>query len=108
MNVCGNNKISIELTYLAFYIQVMVWDGRSPDSPVHTLSAHQAAVKAISWCPWQPKTLASGGGTNDREIRFWNTATGACINSVDTGISKINKLIFTVIPVKDFILKIST
>ena len=63
----------------------MVWDGRSPDSPVHTLSAHQAAVKAISWCPWQPKTLASGGGTNDREIRFWNTATGACINSVDTG-----------------------
>jgi len=65
--------------------QVMVWDGRSPDSPVHTLSAHQAAVKAISWCPWQPKTLASGGGTNDREIRFWNTATGACINSVDTG-----------------------
>lgn len=72
----------------------MVWDGRSPDSPVHTLSAHQAAVKAISWCPWQPKTLASGGGTNDREIRFWNTATGACINSVDTGISNISKLIF--------------
>lgn len=65
--------------------QVMIWDGRSPDSPVHTLSAHQAAVKAISWCPWQPKTLASGGGTNDREIRFWNSATGSCINSVDTG-----------------------
>ena len=67
----------------------MVWDGRSPDSPVHTLSAHQAAVKAISWCPWQPKTLASGGGTNDREIRFWNSATGICINSVDTGKSEI-------------------
>ena len=66
-----------------------MWDGRSPDSPVHTLSAHQAAVKAISWCPWQPKTLASGGGTNDREIRFWNSATGSCINSVDTGTTLI-------------------
>ena len=65
--------------------QVMVWDGRSAGSPIHTLSAHQAAVKAISWCPWQPKTLASGGGTNDREIRFWNSVTGTCINSVDTG-----------------------
>ena len=39
---------------ILFCLKVMVWDGRSPDSPVHTLSAHQAAVKAISWCPWQP------------------------------------------------------
>ena len=76
----------------------MTWDGRSPDSPVHTFSAHQAAVKAISWCPWQPKTLASGGGTNDREIRFWNTATGACINSVDTGknIGNIHRVRFRI------------
>ena len=63
----------------------MIWDGRSVDSPVHTLSEHQAAVKAISWCPWQPKTLASGGGTNDREIRFWNSASGLCLNTVDAG-----------------------
>lgn len=45
---------------------------------------HQAAVKALAWCPWQSNTLASGGGTADRTIRFWNTQTGACINSVDT------------------------
>jgi cell division cycle protein 20 (cofactor of APC complex) len=28
--------------------------------------------------------LASGGGTADRSIRFWNSSTGACLNCVDT------------------------
>ena len=27
----------------------------------------------------------SGGGGNDRCIKFWNTHTGLCLNSVDTG-----------------------
>ena len=33
--------------------QVLLWDGRNSSAPVHTLTAHQAAVKAVSWCPWQ-------------------------------------------------------
>ncbi|XP_072391182.1 cell division cycle protein 20 homolog [Diabrotica undecimpunctata] len=53
-------------------------------TPLHTFTAHQAAVKALSWCPWQPHILASGGGTADRHIRFWNCNTGSCVNSVDT------------------------
>ncbi|XP_077981663.1 cell division cycle protein 20 homolog [Glandiceps talaboti] len=53
-------------------------------SPIHTFTQHQAAVKALSWCPWQPSVLASGGGTADRHIRFWNANTGALLNSVDT------------------------
>ncbi|CBJ28300.1 conserved unknown protein [Ectocarpus siliculosus] len=61
--------------------------GRS--SPVHrprrTLVQHQAAVKALAWCPSQRHLLASGGGTADRTIKFWNTANGAMLNSVDTG-----------------------
>lgn len=44
----------------------------------------QAAVKAIAWCPHQPNLIASGGGTADRHIRFWNSATGACIGERDT------------------------
>ena len=28
---------------------------------------------------------ASGGGTADRTIRFWNILTGQCLQSVDTG-----------------------
>lgn len=65
--------------------QVLLWDGRNTSTPVHTLNAHQAAVKAVSWCPWQPRTLATGGGTSCRQVKFWNTASGNCINSLDTG-----------------------
>jgi WD40 repeat protein len=44
-----------------------------------------AAVKAISWSPHQHGLLASGGGTADRCIRFWNTATNTALSCVDTG-----------------------
>eukprot|EP01087_Luapelamoeba_hula_P016798 TRINITY_DN51_c0_g1_i4.p1 TRINITY_DN51_c0_g1~~TRINITY_DN51_c0_g1_i4.p1 ORF type:complete len:472 (+),score=56.84 TRINITY_DN51_c0_g1_i4:77-1417(+) len=61
-----------------------VWDaGR--ETPRYTLTDHQAAVKAIAWCPFQARTLASGGGTADRCIKLWNTETGALLQSVDTG-----------------------
>lgn len=51
---------------------------------LHRLSDHCAAVKALAWCPFQANLLASGGGTADRCIKFWNTHTGAMLNSVDT------------------------
>lgn len=63
---------------------LMIWDARN-DRPTHTLTDHQAAVKALAWCPFQSNLLASGGGTADRTIKFWNTTTGACLNSIDTG-----------------------
>ena len=40
--------------------------------------------QALDWCPFQRNLLATGGGTADRHIRFWNAATGTCLNSVDT------------------------
>jgi len=49
------------------------------------LTDHQAAVKALAWSPHERNLLASGGGTADRSIKFWNAASGALINSVDTG-----------------------
>ena len=52
--------------------------------PIYSLNQHQAAVKALAWCPWQNNILASGGGTADRTIRFWNCNTGACLNTIDT------------------------
>jgi cell division cycle 20-like protein 1 (cofactor of APC complex) len=48
-------------------------------------SAHTAAVKAISWSPHHRGILASGGGTADRKIRFWNSMNGQCVNEIDTG-----------------------
>ena len=50
---------------------------------VCSLSHHQAAVKALAWCPWQPGVLASGGGTSDRTIRIWNCNNGTSLNCVD-------------------------
>ncbi|XP_067000605.1 cell division cycle protein 20 homolog [Anabrus simplex] len=56
----------------------------SQGQPLYSFSQHQAAVKAVAWCPWQPHILASGGGTADRCIRFWNCNTGICLNTIDT------------------------
>lgn len=53
-------------------------------TPLHQLTAHQSAIKALAWCPWQSGILASGGGTADRCIKIWNANTGACVNSTDT------------------------
>lgn len=46
---------------------------------------HLAAVKAIAWSPHQHGLLASGGGTADRCIRFWNTLTSQPLQCMDTG-----------------------
>lgn len=54
------------------------------NNPTHCLTEHQAAVKALAWCPWQPHILASGGGSADRHIRTWNATTGVCLQSTDT------------------------
>jgi cell division cycle protein 20 (cofactor of APC complex) len=63
-----------------------IWDERrvATAPPVFSFDQHHAAVKALAWCPWQKNLLASGGGTADRMIRFWNTNNGAFVNAVDT------------------------
>ena len=64
--------------------KLFVWNGSSTQ-PVHAFTEHLAAVKAIAWSPHHHGLLASGGGTADRSIRFWNTLTGQAMQSVDTG-----------------------
>lgn len=70
-------------TALAF-LQLLVWN-HSSLSPVQQYTEHLAAVKAIAWSPHQHGLLASGGGTADRCIRFWNTLTGQPLQCIDTG-----------------------
>ncbi|XXG59882.1 hypothetical protein AAC387_Pa04g1889 [Persea americana] len=67
-----------------------IWDlsmasSNSRTQWLHRFEDHSAAVKALAWSPFQRNLLASGGGAGDRCIKFWNTHTGACLNSVDTG-----------------------
>jgi len=64
--------------------KLFVWN-LSSQTPMQTYTDHLAAVKAIAWSPHHHGLLASGGGTADRCIRFWNTLTGQSMQSVDTG-----------------------
>jgi len=81
---------------------VAVWDTTaslgapgSGSRPLHTITSHQSAVKAVSWCPWQHQVLATAGGTVDRTIRVWNTQGGRCtqIHSLDTG-SQVSSIVW--------------
>lgn len=72
------------LLSLSVCSQLLVWSASSRTLE-HKFTDHTAAVKAIAWSPHQPCVVASGGGTADRTIRFWNTTTGTALHSVDTG-----------------------
>ncbi|QLL34970.1 hypothetical protein HG536_0H03450 [Torulaspora globosa] len=69
---------------------VMIWDTRV-SMPQWIKRNHTAAVKALSWCPFIPNLLASGGGQTDKHIHFWNTATGANVGTISTG-SQVSSL----------------
>lgn len=65
---------------------VCIWDMQSGSRwhPRYVLQDHRAAIKALAWSPWQSNLLATGGGSADRRLRFWNSNSGICMNSVDT------------------------
>ncbi|KAI8994713.1 WD40-repeat-containing domain protein [Pilobolus umbonatus] len=62
-----------------------IYDVRNT-KPHYSNSIHEgSAVKAIAWCPWNRGLLATGGGTNDKNIRIWNANLGTVLNTVYTG-----------------------
>ena len=73
--------------------KLMIWNLSSNQAQAK-FSEHQAAVKAIAWNPNQAGLLATGGGTADKCIRFWNTHTLQPINYIDTG-SQVCNLVFS-------------
>ncbi|XP_076048627.1 cell division cycle 20 protein fzy isoform X2 [Oratosquilla oratoria] len=70
-----------------------IWENGSA-TPTHTLTQHQAAVKALAWCPWQNNLLATGGGTADRTLRLWNCSTGSCLKEVSTN-SQVSSIVWS-------------
>lgn len=72
---------------------LMIWNLHS-NKPLMVSANHSAAVKAIAWSPHHHNLLASGGGTADRTIRFWNTSSMTQINKYDTG-SQVCNLVFS-------------
>lgn len=80
----GDTWLQRKFNHLSPLCQLLVWN-HSSLSPVQQYTEHLAAVKAIAWSPHQHGLLASGGGTADRCIRFWNTLTGQPLQCIDTG-----------------------
>lgn len=64
--------------------KLFIWGG-TDQRPTWRFGEHRAAVKAIAWSPHQRGVLASGGGTADKKIRFWNSLTGGLVSEWDTG-----------------------
>lgn len=66
---------------------VCIWDVRSSNNtqqPLFVKNTHKAAVKSLLYCPFQNNLLATGGGSTDKTINFWNTSTGTRVNSIET------------------------
>lgn len=66
-------------------------DAGPGDSPLWKFHEHTAAVKALAWDPHVSGVLATGGGTQDKHIRFWNVINGSMLNELDTG-SQVSSL----------------
>lgn len=71
------------------------------DVPLWKFHNHTAAVKALAWDPHISGVLASGGGTADKHIRFWNVLNGSMLNELDTG-SQVRLEYFLQIHVNEF------
>lgn len=69
--------------------KLCVWDATMSSSasttPRYEFLQHNAAVKALQWCPFQRNVLASGGGTADKTIKLWNINMGTMLSSMNTG-----------------------
>jgi cell division cycle 20, cofactor of APC complex len=68
--------------------RVCLWDARFANgltsSPRLTFLQHNAAIKALAWCPYDHSILASGAGNHDRTVKLWNASSGAVAHSVDS------------------------
>eukprot|EP00980_Cylindrotheca_fusiformis_P021515 scaffold8353_cov138-Cylindrotheca_fusiformis.AAC.46 len=67
--------------------------GQNWVSPRSILRDHQAAVKALDWCPFHHGTLASGGGSADRTIKVWDAHRGKLLHSTRTG-SQVSSVVW--------------
>lgn len=92
--ICGL-KLSPDNNYIASGgndNQLLLWDIRRMKL-LGSLGEHEAAVKAIAWCPRQRSVLVSGAGTADRKLRIFDTSKCEQLAKIDTG-SQVCNLVF--------------
>ena len=73
--------------------KLFIWSSHST-TPICKFSHHTAAVKGTAWSPHNHGVLASGGGSADKTIKFWNTLDNTLLDSIDTG-SQVCNLMFS-------------
>ncbi|KAI9165590.1 hypothetical protein LWI28_017022 [Acer negundo] len=65
-----------------------IWDRRksmaSATKWLYRLEEHTSSIRALAWCPFQANLLVTRGESGDGCMKFWNTHTGAYLNSIDT------------------------
>lgn len=92
--ICGL-KLSPDNNYIASGgndNQLLLWDIRRMKL-LGSLGEHEAAVKALAWCPKNRSMLVSGAGTADRKLRIFDTAKCEQVAKIDTG-SQVCNLTF--------------
>lgn len=92
--ICGL-KLSPDNNYIASGgndNQLLLWDIRRMKL-LGSLGEHEAAVKALAWCPKKRSILVSGAGTADRKLRIFDTAKCEQLAKIDTG-SQVCNLVF--------------
>lgn len=91
--VCGL-KWSPDYRYLASGANdnlVGIWEStkhstsssQTAQEPLQVFREHNAAVKALAWCPWQHNILATGGGTADKHVKIWNVHSGNVLHDLN-------------------------
>jgi WD40 repeat protein len=63
--------------------KLILWNGNKFNLE-KKFKSHTSAVKALDWSPHKFGCLISGGGTQDRTIKIWNTNTMSLVESIDT------------------------
>ncbi|KAF7683236.1 Fizzy-related like protein [Astathelohania contejeani] len=84
--VCGLRLSGSSLASGGNDNRLFIYDTRKMRIPVHRLTHHRAAVKALAWSPTNPRLLLSGGGTADKTIKMWDTGLSEpLLRSIDSG-----------------------
>lgn len=72
-----------------------VWDLTNLKDPKFRFKLkHSAAVKGLAYCPWSKSLLATGGGSRDRNLRFWHSKSGTLLRRVYTN-SQITSIVWS-------------
>ena len=65
--------------------KIILWDIKKNNIPLHIFNkSHKSAIRALDWNFNKRNIFISGGGINDRKLKFWNRNSFECIKEIET------------------------